>query len=54
MPNCNLTSYKVTAGAKDQDMMAEVVVTLLEDRANATAALRKVMMIDRVGVAVTP
>lgn len=54
MPNCNITSYKVTAGAKDQDMMAEVVVTLLEDRANATAALRKVMMIDRVGVAVTP
>ncbi len=54
MPNCNITSYKVTAGAKDQDMMAEVVVTLLEDRANATAALRKVLLIDRVGVAVTP
>lgn len=53
-PNCNITSYKVTAGAKDQDLMAEVVVTLLEDRANATPGLRKVMMIDRVGVAVTP
>ena len=53
MPNCNITSFKVTAGAKDQDLMAEVVVTLLEDRANADATLRKEIFIDRVGVAVT-
>ena len=53
MPNCNITSFKVTAGGKDQDLMAEVVVTLLEDRANADATLRKEIFIDRVGVAVT-
>lgn len=54
MPVCNITSFKVTAGGKDQDLMAEVVVTLLEDRANADATLRKEIFIDRVGVAVTP
>lgn len=52
-PVANVSSYKITAGSKDQDLMAEVSMTLLEDRANADATLRKVLFIDRVGVAVT-
>lgn len=54
LPVCNISTYKVTAGAKDQDLMAEVTMTLLEDRSNADSTLRKEIFIDRVGVAVTP
>lgn len=50
----NFSSYKITAGSKDQDFMAEVSLTLLNDLANAVSGLRKVMFIDRVGPAVTP
>jgi hypothetical protein len=52
-PKCNINSYKITAGAKDQDLMAEATFTLLNDQGNADATLRKVLFIDRVGDAVT-
>ena len=52
-PNANVSTFKITAGSKDQDLMADVTMTLLGDQANADAALRKVLIIDRVGVAVT-
>lgn len=50
-PVANVASYKITAGGKDQDLMADVTFTLLEDRSNADSTLRKVLFIDRVGVA---
>jgi hypothetical protein len=53
MPVANVSSFKITAGSKDQDLMADVTMTLLADQSNADATLRKVMFIDRVGVAVT-
>ena len=52
-PVANVSSYKVVAGSKDQDLMAEVTMTLLADQSNTDATLRKVLFIDRVGVAVT-
>lgn len=52
-PNANVNAFKITAGSKDQDLMADVTLTLLGDQANADAALRKVLIIDRVGAAVT-
>mgnify|MGYP000113696901 FL=1 len=52
-PNVNVNSFKITAGSKDQDLMADVTLTLLGDSGNADAALRKVLLIDRVGAAVT-
>lgn len=52
-PVANVSTFKITAGAKDQDLMADITMTLLADTGNADAALRKVLFIDRVGVAVT-
>ena len=52
-PVANVTTYKITAGSKDQDLMADITMTLLADQANADSTLRKVLFIDRVGVAVT-
>lgn len=54
IPVANISSWKVTAGSKDQDMMVDIQVTGLRDASNATAGLRKAIFIDRVGVAVTP
>ena len=53
-PKANISSYTVNAGGKDADLMASISVTALLDNANANAALRKVMFIDRLGAAVTP
>ena len=54
LPNSNITSFKSNASAKDQDQMAEITFTVLEDRANLTPALRKLIFIDRFGTAVAP
>jgi hypothetical protein len=53
-PRVQLTSAKVMAGAKDSDLMASFEYTAYGDIANANAALRQTMFIDRVGAAVTP
>ena len=53
LPRCNITSAEITAGGKDSDMMVEITMSCLRDAANATAGLRKVAFIDRVGPAVT-
>ena len=52
-PVANVSTFKVTAGAKDQDLMADITMTLLADQGNADSSLRKVLFIDRVGVAAT-
>lgn len=53
LPLANISSYTITAGGKDQDLMAQISVTGLLDQANATPALRKVMFVDRMGAALT-
>lgn len=51
LPRVNLSSVKITAGAKDQDLMASFELMALADDANAVLALRKTIIIDRVGAA---
>lgn len=51
MPVVNISSYQVTAGGKDADLMAEVQFTALRDAANADATLQKVVFIDAFGSA---
>lgn len=51
LPRVQLMNSKVLAGAKDQDLMATFDFNALFDDANATVGLRKIMFIDRVGVA---
>ncbi len=51
MPVVNISSYKVTAGGKDADMMADVQFTALRDAANADATLQKVLFVDAFGTA---
>jgi len=53
IPKANISSYTVNAGGKDADLMASISVTGLLDNGNATAALRKVLFVDRLGAAVT-
>jgi Phage tail tube protein len=48
-PVCNLTTWKSTAGAKDQDQMVDVTFTALLDVANPIVSLRKLLFIDRFG-----
>lgn len=52
MPRVMLMNAKVTAGQKNQDIMAQFDYTAYSDDANAVAGLRKTLFIDRVGVAV--
>lgn len=49
-PNCNITTWKSDATAKDQDQMVEMTLTALSDVRNADVALQKLLFIDRVGV----
>lgn len=49
LPRVNISTYKVTAGGKDQDLMAEIGFTALRDASNADATLQKVFFVDRVG-----
>lgn len=53
IPKANLSSLKTQAGGKDQDMILSIEFTGLRDNANADAALRQLMFIDRVGAAVS-
>ena len=52
VPIANISSWKTTAGGKDQDMMVDVQFIGLRDAANATAGLQKVLFIDRVGAVI--
>lgn len=50
LPVANVSSYSVTAGSKDADLMASVTFTGLMDLATADPNLRgKVLLIDRIG-----
>lgn len=49
VPVANISDWKSNAGGKDQDQMLSITLTALSDDGNATAALRKVLFIDRVG-----
>jgi hypothetical protein len=51
LPVVNISSYQITAGGKDADMMADVQFTALRDAANADATLQKVVFIDAFGTA---
>lgn len=53
-PKVQLTTAKIQAGAKDQDLMATFEYTAYRDLNNAVPALRKALFIDRVGAAVLP
>ncbi len=52
-PRVLLMNAKVMASGKNQDVMVSFDYTAFSDDANAVAALRKTMFIDRVGLAVT-
>lgn len=52
LPKVNISKAEVTAGGLDQDVMAKISFTALADVGNADAALRKTIIIDRVGAAV--
>ncbi len=53
VPVANITSLKTNAAAKDQDQMLDITVTALNDSSNAVAALQKILLVDRIGAAVT-
>jgi hypothetical protein len=54
LPRVMLTTGKVVAGSKDTDVMAVFDYVAYADMQNANAALRKTLIIDRVGDAVAP
>lgn len=54
IPKVMLGQGKVLAGGKNSDLMAEFQIEALADRANVVPALRKTVIIDRVGAAVLP
>lgn len=54
LPRIKLTNGKVNAGGKNTDLMAEFDYECFADRKNAVAALRKAIIIDRLGAAVAP
>lgn len=51
-PKSNVASYTVNAGSRDADLLVTIEVTALLDKGNAIPALRKVLMIDRMGDAI--
>lgn len=51
MPRVSLMNSKITASAKDQDLMATFDYMALSDDSNAVAGLRKTLIIDRIGAA---
>lgn len=53
LPRVQLMSGKIEAGSRDADLMASFEYQAYGDKANATAALRYAMFIDRLGAAVT-
>lgn len=52
LPKANVATYTVNAGSRDADLLVSVEVTGLLDKGNAVPALRKVVMLDRMGDAV--
>lgn len=52
LPKANISAVTTSAGAKDQDMMLSLEFAALRDLANTDPALRQLIFIDRVGVAV--
>ena len=54
IPKVLITSSKIDAGVRGSDLMASFQWEALADRQNATLALQKTIIIDRVGDAVTP
>lgn len=54
MGRVKLTNGKVQAGSKNTDLMAEFDYEAFADRKNPVAALRKTVIIDRLGAAVLP
>lgn len=54
LPTANLTDYTVNAGGQNTDLLVTVSFTALRDSGNATASLRQVVFIDRMGAAVAP
>lgn len=53
IPKVMLTGAKVVAGGKNTDLMAEFQFEALADRANTVPALRKTIIIDRLGAVVS-
>jgi Phage tail tube protein len=51
LPAVTISSYQITAGGKDADLMADVKFTALRDASNADATLQKVVFLDAFGVA---
>ena len=49
LPKVSVTTYTVTAGGKDQDLMVKVSTAALLDDEQADAARRNVLTIDRIG-----
>lgn len=50
LPKANVSTYSVTAGSKDADLMASITLTGLMDLSTADPAKRgKVLIIDRIG-----
>jgi hypothetical protein len=54
LPRVMLTKASVNAGGRNTDLMASFEFTAYADKANANAALRATMFLDRFGAAVTP
>lgn len=52
IPRAQLTGAKIMAGSKNTDVMASFQYEAFADRKNATVALRKTVIIDRLGAAV--
>ena len=52
LPSASVVDYTVNAGGQNADMMVTVNFTGLRDAGNATAGLRQVVFIDRMGAAV--
>lgn len=52
MPKVSLTGAKIVAGGRNTDLMAEFQYEALADKGNAVPALRKTLIIDRVGAAI--
>lgn len=54
LPRVLLMNAKITAGAKNQDVLATFDYMAFGDLGNASAPLQKTIFIDRIGAAVTP
>jgi len=51
-PKANVSTYTVNAGSRDADLLVSIEVTGLLDKGNVVPAMRKVLIVDRMGDAV--